>query len=174
MIFSLSKHLFNSYYTEADLGLLLEAVNYYHKVLHLGCCSSPRSASVMAVLLFISLFCIASKVINLKWFNTLMEVEYFTSKRKWVMTNLKNTTVSLRYALLVVSQFFLTVKDIFRMNIFYDEILSSKKSLIWNCLLVLIIVSLFGICWNKSQLIKSKTNECRKEPVLKIQKFLKQ
>ena len=23
----------------------LEAVNYYHKVLHLGCCSSPRSAS---------------------------------------------------------------------------------------------------------------------------------
>ena len=62
------------------------------------------------------------------------------------MTNLKNTTVSLRYALLVVSQFFLTVKDIFRMNIFYDEILSSKKSLTWNCLLVLIIVSLFGIC----------------------------
>ena len=29
---------------EADLGLL-EAVNYYHKALHLGCCSSPRSAS---------------------------------------------------------------------------------------------------------------------------------
>ena len=24
----------------------LEAVNYYHKVLHLGCCSSPKSASV--------------------------------------------------------------------------------------------------------------------------------
>ena len=23
----------------------LEAVNYYHKVLHLGCCSIPRSAS---------------------------------------------------------------------------------------------------------------------------------
>ena len=23
----------------------LEAVNYYHKALHLGCCSSPRSAS---------------------------------------------------------------------------------------------------------------------------------
>ena len=23
----------------------LEAVNYYHKVLHLGCCSNPRSAS---------------------------------------------------------------------------------------------------------------------------------
>ena len=40
---------------EADLGLLqqprrstlctLEAVNYYHKELHLGCCSNPRSAS---------------------------------------------------------------------------------------------------------------------------------
>ena len=24
---------------------LSEAVNYYHKALHLGCCSSPRSAS---------------------------------------------------------------------------------------------------------------------------------
>ena len=24
----------------------LPAVNYYHKVLHLGCCNSPRSASV--------------------------------------------------------------------------------------------------------------------------------
>ena len=24
---------------------LLSAVNYYHKELHLGCCSSPRSAS---------------------------------------------------------------------------------------------------------------------------------
>ena len=30
--------------TEANLGLL-PAVNYYHKVLHLGCSSSPRSAS---------------------------------------------------------------------------------------------------------------------------------
>ena len=26
----------------------LEAVNYYHKALHLGCCSSPRSASVIS------------------------------------------------------------------------------------------------------------------------------
>ena len=41
------------YWTEADLGLLqhprwsaLWAVNYYHKALHLGCCSSPRSACV--------------------------------------------------------------------------------------------------------------------------------
>ena len=25
----------------------LEAVNYYHKELHLGCCSNPRSASVL-------------------------------------------------------------------------------------------------------------------------------
>ena len=44
--------------TEAYLGLLqhpngalcdnsqrLEAINYYHKALHLGCCSSSRSAS---------------------------------------------------------------------------------------------------------------------------------
>ena len=41
------------YWTEADLGLqqhprwsALWAVNYYHKALHLGCCSSPRSACV--------------------------------------------------------------------------------------------------------------------------------
>ena len=33
---------------------LLEAVNYYHKELHLGCCSSPRSASAscLSCLLF--------------------------------------------------------------------------------------------------------------------------
>ena len=37
--------------TEPDLGLLqhprwsVPAVKYYHKALHLGCCSSPRSAS---------------------------------------------------------------------------------------------------------------------------------
>ena len=34
---------------DADLGLLqhprLTSVNYYHKELHLGCCSSPRPAS---------------------------------------------------------------------------------------------------------------------------------
>ena len=28
-----------------DNGWKLEAVNYYHKALHLECCSSPRSAS---------------------------------------------------------------------------------------------------------------------------------
>ena len=27
----------------------LPAVNYYHKALHLGCCSSPRSASAFLV-----------------------------------------------------------------------------------------------------------------------------
>ena len=30
----------------ATKGKKIKAVNYYHKVLHLGCCSSPRSASV--------------------------------------------------------------------------------------------------------------------------------
>ena len=30
------------------LLLTLRAVNYYHKELHLGCCSSPRSASALA------------------------------------------------------------------------------------------------------------------------------
>ena len=38
--------------SEADLGLL-PAVNYYHKELHLGCCSSPRSASENAFILFL-------------------------------------------------------------------------------------------------------------------------
>ena len=28
-----------------DNSWRLEAVNYYHKAFHLGCCSSPRSAS---------------------------------------------------------------------------------------------------------------------------------
>ena len=50
-------------HAEADLGLLqhsrwsvcdnsyrLPAVNYYQKALHLECCSSPRSASDMAIL----------------------------------------------------------------------------------------------------------------------------
>ena len=35
--------------SEVDLGLLqhllLSALNYYHKALHLGCCNSPRFAS---------------------------------------------------------------------------------------------------------------------------------
>ena len=30
-------------------GWMEEAVSYYHKALHLGCCSSPRSASVSDV-----------------------------------------------------------------------------------------------------------------------------
>ena len=38
---------------EADFGLLQHpAVNYYHKVLHLGYCSSPRSASGYCFLSF--------------------------------------------------------------------------------------------------------------------------
>ena len=32
-------------------GWKLEAVSYYHKALHLGCCSSPRSASVIVTLM---------------------------------------------------------------------------------------------------------------------------
>ena len=50
--FRWKKELISSSTSEADLGLLqhrrwsalLPAVNYYHKALHLGCCSSPRSA----------------------------------------------------------------------------------------------------------------------------------
>ena len=50
---SLSEKLKYIQRPEADLGLLqhsrwsarLAAVNYYHKALHLGCCSSPRPAS---------------------------------------------------------------------------------------------------------------------------------
>ena len=36
---------------EMDLGLLqlLEAINYYQKEFHLGCCSSPKSARFCSV-----------------------------------------------------------------------------------------------------------------------------
>ena len=44
-----------SMYAEVDLGLL-QAVNYYHKALHLECCSSPRSASGTYCLSNIPLF----------------------------------------------------------------------------------------------------------------------
>ena len=36
--------------TAATYKMEREAVNYYHKALHLGCCSSPRSASAFAYL----------------------------------------------------------------------------------------------------------------------------
>ena len=55
---STKKNIVRGKCLEADLGLLqhpsgalcddsqrLPAVNYYHKALHLGCCSNPRSAS---------------------------------------------------------------------------------------------------------------------------------
>ena len=37
--------------SEADVGPL-QAVNYYHNVLHLGCCSRPRSASDVILITF--------------------------------------------------------------------------------------------------------------------------
>ena len=37
------------FFTLLYLYVFLPAVNYYHKALHLGCCSSPRSASVILV-----------------------------------------------------------------------------------------------------------------------------
>ena len=40
----------------SKMQLFVIIVNYYHKVLHLGCCSSPRSASDMHPNLFIILF----------------------------------------------------------------------------------------------------------------------
>ena len=54
MVLNVNNSIFDAFreLPEADLGLLqhprwmqLQDVNYYHKVLHLGCCSSPRSAS---------------------------------------------------------------------------------------------------------------------------------
>ena len=47
-------------FTEVDLGLTQHprcstlAVNYYHKALHLGCCSSPRSASGLSAMVVAS------------------------------------------------------------------------------------------------------------------------
>ena len=46
--------------SEADLGLLQHsngAVNYYHKALHLGCCSCPRSASATFTILLFYITC---------------------------------------------------------------------------------------------------------------------
>ena len=40
----------------------LKAVNYYHKALHLGCCSCPRSASGITVKRFGMLFKSKNKV----------------------------------------------------------------------------------------------------------------
>ena len=38
--------------TAATSKMELEAVNYYHKALHLGCCSSPISASGSSLIIF--------------------------------------------------------------------------------------------------------------------------
>ena len=59
-------------YSEADLGLLqhsrwtlsnnneqLEAINDYHKTLHLGCCSSPKSTSDIPMKHCLSFFFLA-------------------------------------------------------------------------------------------------------------------
>ena len=48
----------------------LEAVNYYHKELHLGCCSSPRSASAYIILSFLSQSYILTAFVNL-WLSPL-------------------------------------------------------------------------------------------------------
>ena len=51
-------NIFHERCSEADLGLLLQhprwstSVNYYHKVLHLGCCSSPRSTSGCLLIIY--------------------------------------------------------------------------------------------------------------------------
>ena len=39
-----------------DNSSRLEAINYYHKALHLGCCSSPRSASDVPSQVLINFF----------------------------------------------------------------------------------------------------------------------
>ena len=63
-----------SIYSEADLGLLQNArwsANYYHKPLHLGCCSSTGSASAIIISfyllyhVYLLLFCASS---NQKYF----------------------------------------------------------------------------------------------------------
>ena len=64
-------------FSEADLGLL-EAFNYYDKGLHLGCCSSPRSASG---------FHMKSKVSNTK--DTIKE-SYTKLKKKMPSNKMSN------------------------------------------------------------------------------------
>ena len=39
-----------------------EAVNYYHKALHLGCCSSPKPASSVFIVSFLTCFTTCSLV----------------------------------------------------------------------------------------------------------------
>ena len=74
--FSASTYLFYlPVYPEADLGLLqhpngalcdncsrLKAVKYYHKALHLGCCSSPRSACDINISIVTNLIVTCGKV----------------------------------------------------------------------------------------------------------------
>ena len=45
----LHKRSFRHQSTHTEEKLKLEAVNYNHKTFHLGCCSSPRSASVITL-----------------------------------------------------------------------------------------------------------------------------
>ena len=64
-----------------------QAVNYYHKELYLGCCSSPRSASRYIFLKF-QRFCYISKIIikNFRYFFLIFH--FFLSYRPIVFTAL--------------------------------------------------------------------------------------
>ena len=46
-----------------DNNQRLEAISYYHKALHLGCCSSPRCASVVYIV-FLLYYCICLSTIS--------------------------------------------------------------------------------------------------------------
>ena len=55
-------------------GWKLKAVNYYHKALHLGCCSSPRSASAIIKINFFASYYNFVKIticcmVNFIWIN---------------------------------------------------------------------------------------------------------
>ena len=60
-------------------GWKLPAVNYYHKTLHLGCCSSPRSASERGELQYVCFL----KIHQLSWI-------WISSTRSHFLGNLKN------------------------------------------------------------------------------------
>ena len=69
----------------ADLGL--QAINYYYKALHLGCCSSPRSASASSgwfvILIVESVLKISSKSKSKSFF--------WCRKIEWQLFSLRDT-----------------------------------------------------------------------------------
>ena len=109
----------------------LEAVNYYHKALHLGCCSSPRSASADAEILSAKasfkkineIICYQDYLLSIKTFYDFL---CFSLKRMWnyfsFITYLQLSFFKLWYRQLSLKLLF---RDILKMN-------SHKRLQMWQ------------------------------------------